>query len=233
MNLCLSGRADCYAGTEYPSVVREAAAEVVTQGASAVTLNETCSGDAADIARRTGYTLRFAAIRYRDAVIPCVHPRGRGNFGLAVLTRSAMSASRDRAFAVQPGGEERRWLCASTIRNVTVCTAHLSTRDSARQRAANDAECRELRGVLSRRLLRGATVFGGDTNRGTTCAPASMWTTRDETASQAAGLQHIYGSLPLAESSPGVATATYSDHDFLFAAGHLPARDDRSPVGSP
>ncbi len=221
MNLCLSGEADCYGRTAYPSVVEEAVAQVMKQAPSAVTLNEACSADAADIARRTGYRLRFAAIRYRGVPIPCVDPGGRGVFGLAVLTKDSISSSHDRAFAIQASGEQRRWLCATTVRNVTVCTAHLSTRDSTGQRAANDAQCRELHDLLARRQRAGPTVFGGDVNRQRTCAPTTMWISRDSAATQTAGIQHIYSSMPPDRSSPSVAAATYTDHDFLFAAGNL------------
>ena len=150
MNLCLSGKAGCYARTAYPSVVDEASAEVQRRDPAAVTLNETCSADAAEIARRTGYQLRFAAVLAWGAPLPCVDPGGRGDFGIAVLTKDDIKASHDEAFAVHADEEERRWLCATTIREVTVCTAHLSTRGSTAQRAANDAECHELRGVLAR-----------------------------------------------------------------------------------
>ncbi len=165
MNLCLSGKAGCYARTAYPSVVDEATAEVRRRDPAAVTLNETCSGDAAEIARRTGYQLRFAAVRAWGAPLPCVDPGGRGDFGLAVLTKDEIGASRNDAFNVHADEEERRWLCATTIRDVTVCTAHLSTRGSAALRAANDAECHELREVLAGYQDAGTTVFGGDVNR--------------------------------------------------------------------
>ncbi len=221
MNLCLSGEADCYGRTAYPSVVEEASTQVMEQAPSAVTLNEVCSVDAAEIAARTGYRLRFAAVRDRGAPIRCSDPGGRGVFGLAVLTQDAISSSHNRAFAIQAGGEQRRWLCATTVRSITVCTAHLSTRETIGQRVANDAECRELHDLLARRQQTRATVFGGDVNRQATCAPAAMWTRRDLAATQATGIQHIYGSMPLARSSPGVAAATYTDHDFLFAAGNL------------
>ena len=219
MNLCLSGEADCYGRTAYPSVVEEAVAQVMEQAPSAVTITEVCSADAAEIARRTRYRLRFAPVSYQEAPIPCVDPSGRGVFGLAVLAKDAISSSHGRAFAIQTRGEQRRWLCATTVRNVTVCTAHLSTRDSTGQRVANNGECRELHDLLARRQRVGATVFGGDMNRQRSCAPATMWTGRDNAATQAAGIQHIYSSMPLDRSSLGVAPATYTDHDFLFAAG--------------
>ncbi len=102
-----------------------------------------------------------------------------------------------------------------------MCTAHLSTRATSEQRAANDAECRELRGVLAGYQDAGATVFGGDVNRQEPCAPATMWARQDSAAGQAAGIQHIYGSLALPPPVAEVAAATYTDHDFLYAGGSL------------
>jgi hypothetical protein len=54
LNLCLSGLAGCYSGTEYPRVVDEAIATINTEGPDAVTVNEACSGDIARIAEETG-----------------------------------------------------------------------------------------------------------------------------------------------------------------------------------
>ncbi len=225
MNLCLSGSADCYERAAYPSVVAEATRQVIERGPSAVTLNEACSTDAAAIARRTGYQLRFSAVRYRGAPIRCVKPGKRGIFGLAVLTDDEIRSTQDRAFRSQSGeGEERRWLCTTTVGNVTVCTAHLSTRDSARQRLANDAECHELRGILEQRERAGATLFGGDVNRQETCAPDIMWTSRDDAATQSPGIQHIYGAVSSTKVAPQVATASFTDHDFLLAGG-APSQD--------
>jgi hypothetical protein len=45
-----------------------------------------------------------------------------------------------------------------------------------------------------------------------------MWSARDTAASQSPGLQHIYGSGSLDESSVSVAEATHTDHDYLRAA---------------
>ncbi|HEX5862389.1 MAG TPA: endonuclease/exonuclease/phosphatase family protein [Nocardioides sp.] len=218
MNLCLSGQAGCYDSADQPAILDEAAAQVAEHDPSAVTLNETCRADAAELARRAGYHLSFATVDYGGAPLPCIDPRGRGVFGIAVLTRDDVAASRDRAFGVQADPEERRWLCAITDRGVTVCTAHLSTRYSAGERAANDAGCRELQQVLARQEAVGTTFFGGDVNRQSSCAPATMWATQDAAASQSAGVQHVYGSGALDPLSVSVAEASYTDHDFLFAA---------------
>ena len=222
MNLCLSGAAACFGRTAYPSVVDEAAAQVVEQGAAAVTLNEACSGDAAELARRTGHRIRFSAVLSHGTPVPCVRPGGRGVFGIAVLTKARVSAARDGAFEVHAGSEERRWLCVTTERSTTVCSAHLGTRESAVGRVFNDAECRELRSVLTQYVDAGPTVFGGDVNRRDPCAPASMWTRDDAAAGQLPGIQHVYGSRSLGTPAERVATATYADHDFLAASMPAP-----------
>lgn len=223
MNLCLSGVAACYDRAAYPAVVDEAAGQVAKHQPDAVTLNEACRDDAAAIARRAGYHLRFTAVLVRGAPLPCVQPGGRGVFGLAVLTKGRIETSRDRAFGTQAGAEERRWICATTVRAVTACTAHLGTRGSTEQRQANRAQCRELRRVLAHYDERRTTVFGGDVNRREPCAPATMWARGDTKAGQKAGIQHIYGSRSLDRPATRVKPARYTDHDF-FLATDQPAR---------
>ena len=57
MNLCLSGFAGCYGKVAYPAGVRDAVARIRAARPDAVTLNETCRRDVAEIARLTGYHL--------------------------------------------------------------------------------------------------------------------------------------------------------------------------------
>ena len=224
MNLCLSGQAACYPRTAYPAVVDEAVDQVLRQDAEAVTLNEACRGDAAEIARRTGYRMRFAAVLVRGAPLPCVDPGRRGVFGLAALTRARIRDAQDQPFATHAGLEERRWLCVTTAGALNVCTAHLGTPGAVGASRANDAECAELRAVLARYDAAGATVFGGDVNRRSPCAPSDMWVTDDTAATQTAGIQHIYGSRSLPDPVVGVVTATHTDHDFLLVSTGLDRR---------
>jgi len=219
MNLCLSGTAGCFSRTSYPAVVDEAAQQIVDQDPQAVTLNEACSGDVADLARRTGYHSRFTAVRVNGASLLCVHPGDRGVFGLAVLSRHPVSTWHDQAFATQVGSEQRRWICATSARRVTVCTAHLGTRGSPEERRVNDGECAELQGVLARYGGMATTVFGGDVNRRTPCTPPGMWATEDRAAHQLPGIQHIYGSDDLAVPAEQVRPASYTDHDFFRTGG--------------
>ena len=78
------------------------------------------------------------------------------------------------------------------------------------------AQCAELASVLAS-YVGGATVFGGDVNRHESCAPAGWWTLTDAAASQAPGIQHVYGNERLASPTGTVVPAVYTDHDFLRA----------------
>jgi endonuclease/exonuclease/phosphatase family metal-dependent hydrolase len=220
MNLCLSGFAGCYGRVAYPAGVQEAVARIRDARPDAVTLNETCRRDVAQIARRTGYHLRFSAVTASGEPLPCVRPGGRKRFGDAVLTRAPIERAESRDFEAQAGIEWRRWLCVTTRVGVDVCTAHLATR-SAADAAVNDAQCAELTRLLERRAATRTVIFGGDVNRSRACAPERAWTRTDGAADQAPGLQGVYGSGALRSSSAQVLPATHTDHDVLFVRAHL------------
>ena len=220
MNLCLSGTADCYSRTGHDAVLDEAAEQIRDHDPAAVTLNEACSADAGDLARRAGYRMRFAAVRVAGAALPCVAPVHRGVFGLAVLTRNGVETSRDRAFATHTGAEARRWLCVTTSR-ATACTAHLGTRGSTAERRANDDECAELRGVLARYDAAGTTVFGGDVNRRTSCARPACGRRATPRPSSCRGSSRSTGAGRSGTTGQRVAPATHTDHDFLSVASRL------------
>ena len=206
MNLCLSGLAGCYAKVEYPAVVQEAIARIREAHPDAVTFNEACSGDVAQIARRTGYHLRFSKVIYYGKPLPCIKPGGRGLFGDAVLTRAAIQSADSQAFAAQAGPEQRRWLCVSTRIGVDVCTAHLASPEPD-EVAANDPQCGELRALLARRAAARAVIFGGDVNRRPSCAPPGFWTRTDGSAPpgsrESAGLRNRRVPLALGAGGAG------------------------------
>jgi hypothetical protein len=222
MNLCLSGLAGCYGKAAYPAVVEEAVARIREAHPDAVTFNEACRSDAARIARRTGYHLRFSRVIYLGERLRCVRPGGRGLFGDAVLTEAAIESTDNRDFEAQAGIERRRWLCVTTRVDVDVCTAHLNTRTTI-EVAGNDAQCAELAALLARRAAARTVTFGGDVNRRQSCAPDGVWTRTDRSADQAPGLQHVYGSGALRSPSAEVVPATHSDHDVLLVRAHLTA----------
>jgi hypothetical protein len=222
LNLCLSGLAGCYGRTQYPSVVEEAIDRISAENPDAVTFNEACSTDIERIADETGYAMRFATVIYNGAELPCTRPGGRGVFGNAVLARSTITSSEDAAFETQLGAEERRWICVNTVDKVSVCASHLSVAGTPAQAAANQAQCEELSEVLARIARTRATVFAGDVNRQATCAPAGFWTVRDSEATQARGIQHVYGTQQWLTGPTGkVFPMVYTDHDALVARATL------------
>ena len=223
MNLCLSGLAGCYRKAAYPAVVQEAVARIREGRPDAVTVNEACRNDVAEIARRAGYHLRFSRVVYLDKPLQCVQPGGRGLFGDAVLTRAAIESADNQDFETQAGPERRRWLCVTTQVEVDVCTAHLNTRSSL-EVSGNDAQCIELTTLLARRAAARTVAFGGDVNRRPSCAPDGLWTRTDRAAEQAPGIQHVYGSGALRSPSARVLPATHTDHDVLLVRADLTAR---------
>jgi endonuclease/exonuclease/phosphatase family metal-dependent hydrolase len=219
MNLCLSGRAGCYAKVDYPAGVEDAAARIRRAHPDAVTLNETCSGDVAVIARRTGYHVRFSTVIYGGEPLRCIHPRGRGIFGDAVLIKNAIESSDSQAFATQAGPERRVWLCVTARGGVEVCTAHLASHERA-EVAANDPQCAELSALLARRAAR-EVIFAGDVNHRASCAPRGFWTRTDRSARQNPGDQHVYGTVAFRSPVARVTPATHTDHDTLLVMAYL------------
>jgi endonuclease/exonuclease/phosphatase family metal-dependent hydrolase len=217
MNLCLSGLAGCYGKVEYPAGVQEAIARIREARPDAVTVSESCSGDVALIARRTGYHVRFSMVIYGRKPLPCVHPGGRGLFGDAVLTKAAIEGGDSHAFEAQAGPERRVWLCVRTRVGVDVCTAHLASHEPV-EAAANDPQCAQLRALLARRATVRAVIFGGDVNRRGSCAPHGFWTRTDGSALQDPGSQHVYGTGALRSPVARVLPAAHTDHDVLLVS---------------
>jgi endonuclease/exonuclease/phosphatase family metal-dependent hydrolase len=220
MNLCLSGIAGCYPMVDYPAGVQDAVGRIREARPDAVTLNEACSGDAALIARRTGYHLRFARVIYNRKLLPCITPGDRGLFGNAVLSKAAIESSESHAFGTQAGPERREWLCVSTRVGVEVCTAQLAS-PAIDEAAANAPQCAELRAILARRARTHTVIFGGDVNRLSSCAPRGFWTRTDRSARQDPGSQQVYGTRALRSPAAQVVPATHTDHDVLLVRARL------------
>jgi endonuclease/exonuclease/phosphatase (EEP) superfamily protein YafD len=222
MNLCLSGRAGCFARTHYPAVVDEAVRQIRRYDADAVTLAEVCSGDVRTLADEVGYAARFAPVKAGSGLpIPCRTPGGRGVYGIAVLSRAAVTGSHDTRYASQDGIEDRRALCVTTAQAVTVCGTHLTLRFPRPVGTVNEAQCRELADVLAHRTHRGPLLASGDMNRADPCAPPGMWTRTDAAALQSAGLQHVYGNSWFADPVTRVEPMRFTDHDALVVTARL------------
>jgi endonuclease/exonuclease/phosphatase family metal-dependent hydrolase len=218
MNLCLSGLAGCYD----PRVVEEAMGRIRELHPDAVTFNEACAGDAAQIARRTGYHLRFSRVIYLGRPLDCIHPGGRGLFGDAVLTKAAIESTDSRPFNAQAGIERRVWLCVTTRVRVDVCTAHL-TSQKPDEAASSAPQCAELRMLLARRAAGQSVIFAGDVNRRSPCPPEGFWTLTDGSAEQDPGDQHVYGTDSLRSPSAEVIPTRHTDHAVLLVRARLPA----------
>jgi endonuclease/exonuclease/phosphatase family metal-dependent hydrolase len=222
MNLCLSGFSSCYPMVHYPAVVQEAISRIRAARPDAVTFTESCSGDVATIARRTGYNMRFTNVMYNGKPLPCIRPGDRGLYGTAVLTRAAILSSASQPFRAQAGPERRAWLCASTRIGVDVCAAQLAA-DDAVEAAANAPQCTELGAILARRAVGGPVIFGGDLNRLTSCAPPGFWTRTDSSAPKDPGSQQVYGTDAFRSPSARVVPTVHTDHDVLLVRSYLSA----------
>jgi endonuclease/exonuclease/phosphatase family metal-dependent hydrolase len=213
MNLCLSGIGDCAPGSDPASAVAEAVDQVRRTRADLVVLKEACSGDAERIASTTRLHVTFSVVRYRGTALACSNPGGRGVFGNAVLTTDRPQSVRDVAYRVQDPLEERRALCVET-RHVAACGTHLEIRGLGLA-DVNDAQCRELAGVLRKTSRGRPTVGSGDMNRRDPCAPPGWWAESDRDAGQRPGLLQAYGDHRLTDRSVEVLPMSETDHDAL------------------
>lgn len=226
MNLCLSGIAGCYPGTDYPSVVKEAIGKIDARQPDVATLVETCSGDAAHIAAATGYHLAFGTVIYKGTPLPCVKPETRGVYGITLLTKAPIVSVDDAPYQAQNGNEQRRRVCATTADGATACVTHLAVRDadpSGPDSLANDGQCAAFGRLLAHYASLGRPVIAaGDMNRQTSCAPAGFWTRRDTASAKTTGLQHAYGTNRwLHRPDAAVLPMTYSDHNALLVRSVL------------
>jgi endonuclease/exonuclease/phosphatase family metal-dependent hydrolase len=220
MNLCLSGIAGCYQRVRYPKGILNVVARIRALHPDAVTLNEACRGDIQEIARRTGYHMRYSIVKYGAGPLRCIDPGDRGVFGDALLTRAPIVGSQTEPFASQRSKEQRRWLCARTRVGVQVCTAHLASPASV-EAAANAPQCAELGQILRHRAGGRPLIFGGDVNRVASCAPAGFWTRDDIAGHEDAGSQQVYGTPQLTSPTPQVTETSYTDHDVLVVRARL------------
>jgi endonuclease/exonuclease/phosphatase family metal-dependent hydrolase len=221
MNLCLSGRAGCFPRVQYPLGVHEATEVIRANGPAAVTLNEVCEADVKELAARTGYFARFAAVSSYVLPDDCIDPGGRGVYGIAVLTKARITASVDRPFAAQErNSEQRRWLCVTTD-ETRVCTTHLEIRGRDRLDVANDAQCDEFARVLAEMGRDGPVITGGDVNRDDPCPAAGMWVRADGVARQAPGQQHVYATTDFEDPHTQIVPMEHTDHDTLMITSEL------------
>ena len=114
----------------------------------------------------------------------------------------------------------------TTIRTIATAAAGAlaaaAVLGAAPAQAAAQTGTTSLAEVLAAPGPRTATVFGGDVNRQTGCAPRGAWALRDDSAAQAPGIQHVYGTRSgLLRPREEVLPMTYTDHDALLVRALL------------
>lgn len=224
MNLCLSGLAGCFEGTEYPKVLDEAVEQINTIRPDSVMIDEACSGDATELAERTGMHASFTDVIYKGTTLDCVDPTGRGHFGLAVLTRARPTGVTSAPYDSQFGNEERRYLCVNTTARVTVCGTHLAVGgdDGSDAQVNQDNQCLEFGAILAKQARHHRVIASGDMNRQDSCAPRGYWTQQDTDSAQLPGIQHIYGEFrSFTHPASRVVEVTYTDHGYLLGSARL------------
>ncbi|MFF5056302.1 endonuclease/exonuclease/phosphatase family protein [Micromonospora sp. NPDC000663] len=172
MNLCNSGRANCYTGR---SVTR--AAEVIsTERPDLVTLNEICQDDVtalertfAAVHRGAGVVSAFQAAGDRPSGADTRCRNGR-SYGIGVLARLTAPGARHMVHrGIHPtqdltDPEERSWLCVHVDGALSVCTTHLAATSSTVALAQCEHLLDEILPVVRGSTGYAPTVLSGDLN---------------------------------------------------------------------
>jgi endonuclease/exonuclease/phosphatase family metal-dependent hydrolase len=222
MNLCNSGRADCYSGGR---AVTTAAALVSDNRPDVVSLNEVCRDDL-DVLERAMSAAFHAAVasafkpaldRPTNAPVRCQNGLEFGDGVLAVLS------SADRRFRIHSGVypiqdpndvEARVWVCLDLVSQSSACATHLASTDTT----IALAQCRYLLSSVARMLRRHAdgdpTIVAGDLNIAAGGSP-------DPQSCLPRGYQRADdGALQDVVASPGVAIRSRSVIDMRGATDH-------------
>jgi len=173
MNLCDSGRAECYTGGR---AVGMAAAVIHEHRPEMVSLNEVCRNDvrvleqamsAVSPATRVASAFASAKDPQTRAPVRCRNGQEYGDAVLVALPRQDVaSRSHSGVYPVQDPRdlEERVWVCLHLPARFTACTTHTSSTDAT----AALSQCRYLLTsalpTLSRRDALGPIVLGADLN---------------------------------------------------------------------
>jgi len=223
MNLCNSGRADCYSGGRAVSL---AIALIHEHRPGVVSLNEVCRDDVAVLEHAmsaafpaTAVSSAFASAKDRQTQAPVRCQNGQ-EFGDGVLVAVSPAAARSRShsgvYPVQDpdDSEERVWACIDLATRFSACTTHTT---SANTTVALD-QCRYLLNSVVPRISSrsgiGRIILGADLNlpgRGSpsaqSCLPSGYQRTDDD------GLQDVV-------VSPGVGIRSHSVIDMQGTTDH-------------
>ena len=223
MNLCNSGRADCYSGGRAVSM---AVALVHAHQPDMVSVNEVCRDDLPVLEQAMSVTVRPTTVvsaftsakdRQTDAPVRCQNGQDFGDGVLVVVSPPAVgSRSYSGVYPVQDPNdpEERVWVCIDLATRFSACTTHTTSVNTTT--ALN--QCRYLLNSavsgISRRDRAGPMILGADLNlaaRGSpgpqSCLPRGYQRADD------GGLQSVV-------VSPGVEVRTHSVIDMQGTTDH-------------
>ena len=172
LNLCNSGRADCYTGGR---AVDRATALIRQHRPDMVSLNEVCRRDVDVLEQALTATARGARVasafepvedRASGAPVRCQNGQEFGDGIVVVLPAAARGSRNDSgSYPIQDPDdvEQRGWACIDIIPMFTACTTHASSTSTA----AALTQCRHLLSSVvptTRRDAGEATIVGGDLN---------------------------------------------------------------------
>jgi hypothetical protein len=172
MNLCNSGRADCYSGG---LAVRKAVALVHHDRPTMVSVNEVCRGDVGVLEQALSTTFPAGSVataftpardRPNREPVRCQNGQQFGD-GVLVVVSSGHGVRRyGGLYPMQDGHdvEERGWACLDLAAQFTACTTHTASTSTT----VALAQCRHLLGSVVPRISRGngglPVVLGADLN---------------------------------------------------------------------
>ena len=191
--------------------------------ADPMTTNEACGDDVAQIARRTGYHLRFSRVIYLGEPLACIQaktadssvtrcsPRHPSRAQTAGLSRHRRASSGVGGYASPP---ESTSTCAPPTSPPAGLMRLLQTTRSA---------------ASSWRSLHVARPTAPSSSRATSIVapPAPLRASLDphrRVPEQDPGRQHVYGTGALRSPSAEVVPATHTDHDILLVRARLTAQ---------
>ena len=223
MNLCNSGRADCYSGGRAVSM---AAALIHHDRPEIVSLNEVCRDDVRVLKQAMSTTFPAATVasafksaedRPTQAEVRCQNGQQFGDGVLAVVPSPAHGfRSYSGVYPVQDlnDPEERVWVCIDLATQFSACTTHTASTSTT----IALAQCRYLLNsavpMMSRRDGGDPIILGADLNlaaRGSpspqSCLPRGYQRTDD------GALQHVV-------VSPGIGVRSHSAIDMRGTTDH-------------
>jgi len=215
LNLCHSGvNTSCFNGD---STIQEALGVISAKQPQAVSLNEICRRDLAQLAPAmgNGFSTFAPALRSDGTPVRCNNGDEYGN-GL-IFRRSTGATGFSGVYATQDSGSERRVYVCAEFADIIGCSTHLSNRSES----VAMAQCKAAIAMLHDRATSGKPSFlAGDFNL--EYAPIFGQNVQDCNSSPFfrkgdGDVQHVFAA-NMGYSRTEVGDMTYTDHPSLLVA---------------